>query len=236
MTARKTPATPAKKAPAKRAPRKAVPKVATSIFVPSRYLDQAIAKVKPFASTDTTFPRNNGVVIEMRDGILTAFATDRFTLGCNEIEYSVDGEDKAPDFATIIRLADLPLVSVLLKRSLGMPIEITPADGRITLADTKVGEEVSPMDWRRSIASAVEKTSANPDVNAAVSMNPVYLRRFAQLKPRPAMRVSSALAPILVTSGDSFIGLLMPLREDGIPEEIARRIGAISAKEKGGAA
>ena len=211
--------TSSRRTPAKRAPRKPAAKKSTDkMTVVISEFEKAIATVKPFASADTTLPMINSVVLQMRDRTLTIAATDRFTMGANVIRpvFPDDNKDLPGDFEVVIRLIELPILLGALKRSdakLVNRVELTITGNQIVVDGVRVGDpDLSGKfpDWRKIVAEAEVASQGTPQFGE-VAMNPTYLRKFAQIKPRPHLRVSSESKPILAVS-ENFIGVLMPVR------------------------
>lgn len=228
MTKNTTTAAP-RKTPAKRAPRRTVAKkpAPKPIGVHVRELERSIARVKPFAHADELLPVINSIVFEYRSGVLSVFATDRFTMGCSIIEHTADADDLPDDFTVVVRLGELPLLMAAVKRgSAGGHAVITHKDGRIVTDGVSVGDPAlidSLPKWRNILATAARE-AGTPDINSAISMNPVYLQRFARIKPTPTLSVSTPSKPIVVTSVD-FIGLLMPVRDLDGADRLLERLG-----------
>lgn len=221
----KNTSTTARKAPAKRAPRRSTLKIEPVITVQCREFERVINRIKAFAGDDLT-PSINSVVIEYHKGVLSAFATDRFTMGCNIIAHDTDPDNRPDYFKVVVRLADVALLLAAVKRVVGDRFALKHRDGRLIVDGVSVGDpdliDTYPK-YRHLLENAVRE-SGTPDLNAAISMNPVYLRRFAQIKPTPIMRVSTATKPIVVVS-ENFIGMLMPVREVGSVESVLARLG-----------
>lgn len=217
-TARKTAArkAPAKKAPVRKSPAK---KPVDTITVSVSDFEKAIARVKPFACTDETFPMINGIMLELKDRVLTVVATDRFTIGASLVHPVFYDEDKElpADFQVVIRLSELPIVAAVLKRSPGRlvgRIDLRVSGGQIVIDGMRVGDtdlNGKFPDWRRLVAEAEGRIAEGVPEIGEIAMNPAYLRRFAQVRPLPVMRVTAAHRPALAVS-DGFIGLLMPVR------------------------
>ncbi|AXQ63909.1 DNA polymerase III sliding clamp [Gordonia phage Horus] len=226
MTKNTTTATPRKPA-TKRASKRVAKPEPRPIGIHVRELERAIARVKPFAHADELLPVINSIIFDYRDGVLSAFATDRFTMGCNIVEHTADADNLPENFTVVVRLGELPLLLAAVKRgSAGGHAVIAHRDGQIVTDGVAVGDptlvEAVPK-WRNILAGAVREAGA-PEINSAISMNPVYLRRFAQIKPTPTMSVSTAGKPIVVTSVN-FIGLLMPVRDVDGPDRLLERLG-----------
>ncbi|QOI66879.1 DNA polymerase III sliding clamp [Gordonia phage Bosnia] len=233
-----TTATP-RKSPAKRAPRRAAAKKSVdTIAVASTELERAIARVKPFACTDESLPAINAVALQLRNRILTLVATDRFTLGANIIHpvFLEDDMSLPDDFEVVIRLVELPILLGALKRCNSKAlnrVELQIADGQVIVDGVRIGDASLSgkyPKWRQIIENAEREATAAPEFGE-VAMNPAYLRRFAAIKPRPVMRVSTPSKPVIATS-DDFVGVLMPVRMTGSRADVLSQLGISVTQDK----
>ncbi|WP_288337895.1 hypothetical protein [uncultured Gordonia sp.] len=235
MTTKTTKATP-RKAPAKKTRVRKAPakKPVDAITVSVSDFEKAIARVKPFACTDETLPMINGIMLELKDRVLTVVATDRFTIGASLVHplFYDEDEELPADFQVVIRLPELPIVAAVLKRCVLGRIDLQVLGGQIVIDGIRVGDtDLNGQfpDWRRLVTEAEKRINGGVPEIGEIAMNPAYLRRFAQIRPLPTMRVTGANHPALAVA-EGFIGLLMPVRITTTREEVLAKFGIAMEK------
>lgn len=178
------------------------------------------------AGTDAMWPLLNDVHIEVRDGHLLLAATDRFTLGVYRTglsEHSGDPiEIRVP--APVLRSA----VTMIGRRSRGeVQLRLTPDHVTLTFDHPQVRADAaaSPVSyvmpaepstqplWLRLVnTTTAEAMTATETVTG---VNPAYLARFRhaahRFEPILIHGPGRAMKPVLVTAGEHFIGLIMPV-------------------------
>ena len=206
----------------------------TRIDLTSSELHALIAPVLPHAATDKERPELGVVHLEARAGVLHAVATDRYTLAATRHPVGADLDDftltiERADAANLLKLFkstktnDPQLVVVVDQMPIpgdagsayGLGIKIDSETGkRLVLHDQGNPDRIFTK-WRGILANLLARPIA-PATPALVltpwtsprwkAIGGVYMNVF----PGPTMR-----DPVLVTAGDSFIGMWMPVRHDG---------------------
>ncbi|MDF3309797.1 hypothetical protein P3H15_32785 [Rhodococcus sp. T2V] len=220
--------------------------MSTKSFVIARSnLVRAVDTALAFSGTDSTLPMICGVELSIHKGKLIVAATDRFRLGI--VRMSVEdrtgragrigfvGRDSAVRLLKVIRggrghLRDAPIAVTVEGEQISFAFDFT------TLAFALQDSEFP--DVKKHIAASL----ANEGTSERWAMNPVYLASFQKAMwsrgdkaiiktpPLPAR-------PVLITVGEHFIGLQMPVREtdldsnftswnDFLAEEVEEKVPA----------
>lgn len=191
----------------------------------ARSLRIALAFVEPegFGGTESVY-------LEAGGGLLTATATDRHTLG--HVRQTATGDWGGTGAIIGHRWADL-LVQALDALADDDPVELSLGRGgkRLRLGHPNLVVLVpntpwaigSPKQWVDYRALFAKVEIAKPGLEAPVSLDPALIARFAyvhELLPVPwgtsAVPIQWTFigehAPVRVDIGDSFTGLIMPIR------------------------
>lgn len=185
-------------------------------MIASAELSRIVDDAALFACRDRQLPSIKCVHFESTAKSLVCVGTDRFTLGASVTDYA---DDNGEEFAFSLDLPQAKMVSALAKscRSAMSMVSITLTPGRVTFdflsgegLTVPVLDETFP-DWRKLIGSQLAR---EPESTQATGINPVYLARFGRVHNarRMIMRATGAASPIVMKIGDSFVGLLMPVR------------------------
>lgn len=195
---------------------------------------RTVSNAALFAGTDETLPVLNAVRLEISEPdqnaevTLTAVATDRYSIGMDTCK-AVGVTAAAP---LLIRLQD---VKSLVKACKNVPTRSRPSTFVVAWVedDSRVRFDIAydnSVTVRQQDGEFPKYRSLIPDQSAydaadgvhRVGLNPVYLARFALVdggtgKSRPTMVMDwmTATKPAKVQLGDTFTGLIMPVRLSG---------------------
>lgn len=172
-----------------------------------------------FASRDSTLPMLNAIRLESTPKRLQAIATDRFTLGVSMADYSGPG----PEFELQLELPQAQMVSKLAKscKAAFSEVTITTTDDTVAFDFTSGLALTVPkqtgyqfVDWRKIIGNQVAVESTDNASPMTIGVNPLYLARFGRVRNarQMVMKATTPSKPILVQIGESFAGVLMPIR------------------------
>lgn len=179
------------------------------------------------AGTDDMFPILNDVHIEVRDGHLLLAATDRFTLGVYRTGLSEHSggpiEIRVP--GPLLRSA----IAMIGRRTRGeVQLRLTTENVTLTFDHPQVRTRaaatpvsyVMPAEpstqpiWLKLVNTTTAE--AMTATEAVTGVNPAYLARFRhaahRFEPILIHGPGRAMKPLLVTAGDHFIGLIMPVK------------------------
>lgn len=179
-------------------------------------LINALTSALPFASDDKTIPMINAVKVEgSTDGTLVAAATNRYVLGAYTTNYVGNA------FDLLLSVDDVKTVVALLKRCRkDEPITLTLSLDRVTVRAAYSGVETTVRNIHEDHYSFPRWRSLIPDHDGkettAVAFSPTYLALFAKVaraRTEPMrMILSGDMRPAKVLIGESFVGLIMPMR------------------------
>ncbi|RCG27220.1 hypothetical protein DQ384_26230 [Sphaerisporangium album] len=205
----------------------------TRIDMTTSELHELLVPVIPHASTDKDDPNYNVVRLETTDDTLYAVGTDRYTLGATrhplgdtdpvKIAISVIDarnmlrtfrytKDSDPQLTLVID--QLQLTSTDNPTPSGLSLRVDSEDGTRL---THQGQPAIAFNWRPIVAKMLHRPLA--PVSPAVLLTPKYLPRWARAAhkwdhltvlggPRPG-------DPIAVLVGHRFVGLWMPITQEG---------------------
>ncbi|WP_198344338.1 beta clamp domain-containing protein [Mycobacterium dioxanotrophicus] len=169
-----------------------------------------------FASSATTIPIINAVHLEASGQELVAVGTDRFVLGASktELDEATGGFAAAltlQQVKTIIQLAGAckQAFSKVALDADGKTIRVAFSSGEtITLPASEIESGVH-RGWLTLL-----KSSPDSEPSKAMVLNPQFLAKFARVSGASRMRVHffGHTRPIRVVIGDSFVGMVMPVR------------------------
>lgn len=235
----------------------------TRIDLTTRELHDLLTPVLPHASTDKTLPELGVIRIEVRDNVVYAVATDRFTMAATRHRL----KEPTPDTEIAVGLADAAALLKVFKYTRANDPEVhlvvgavredtvlDPADRPALTVSAKdgntlvlPGREHRPLlTWRTIMAKVIhrEQKPASPHL---VLASP-HLVRWTKAADGPYLSVHAGAdnEPILVRAGEHFIGIWAPRRADSEPrladspwsKELPPPVDAAEAApaQKGGAA
>jgi hypothetical protein len=205
----------------------------TRIDLTTSELHGLIAPVMPHTAT-TNDPDLSCINIEVRDNVLHAVASDRFTLAAtrhplddpaDDLNLLIDRADAAamlklftftkdedPPLTLIIDKFPVPVGGGATLDSLGLRVDAE--DGtRLVLHDrTAIGKQWPMAAWRTHIGKAIHRPHA--PANPALLLTPAFMPRWAKAAGK-GERIMAFVGPeptsaILVVVEDHFIGLWLP--------------------------
>lgn len=205
----------------------------TSIELTSSTLRELILPVMPLASDDLTFPVLAAVLIRSDGTTVTALATDRYRAGIQRITPA----QAAEGFSALVSTTDLRHILTVFKpaRKMDTELRLTTGEdaGKPTITIEAIGGlttfSAASFTYRQVddayplidslFAQALERVPTRPVPDFAV--DPRFLADFKPLRRGEPMRVSvsDALKPILITIGNDFLGLLMPVKRSAEDSE-----------------
>lgn len=174
-----------------------------------------------FAGRDSTLPMLNAIRFESTAENLLAVSTDRFVMGASIANYHQAG---GTEFDITLKLSQAQMVAKIAKstKAAFTDVTLTVTDENVTF-DFTSGESLTVPnlagslefpDWRKFITSRTEDAEGSTKV---IGFNPVYLAKFSRVTNarQLTMKTTGPDKPMLVSIGDSFIGLVMPVRLPG---------------------
>lgn len=197
-------------------------------------LRRALQSVIPHASTDTTTPAICCVNFTVTDGMLYLTASNRYTLG-HAIASVWDGSgltgDPNKDSFTLVPEVAKELLSLFKsggkqpEDEIGEALRITLHEDSLTFLDVaglfpgklfqipREQGEPFPIKWANRLITALTAEHRVPDRIATTGK---YLRLFssaaAAYNEPLVIEPTGEVSQILISCGDSFLGLLMPVR------------------------
>lgn len=205
------------------------------IELTTRELHDLITPVLPHASTDKDLSGLGVIRLEVREGVLYAVASDRFTMAVTRHRLREPAADAAiaigrEDAAALLKLfkygrdedPELQLIvgtveaETVLDPADRPALTVTAKDGNTLVLH---GHEGKPLtSWRKMIGKIIhrEHRPAPP----SLALNPLLLARWSKaMRGRDPLAVffgPNATDPIVVKAEDHFIGIWMPAkRSDG---------------------
>lgn len=192
-----------------------------SIQLMTNELVRILKEASLFASTNDTIPVINAVHLEARDQELIAVATDRFVLGASKTEID---ENTGP-FVAALPLRQVKTIVQLAGggRQAFSKVTLDANDKQIRVAFSS-GETLTLANELEAGAHRawvkLLKSSTDDEPSKAMDLNPQLLAKFARVSGATRMRLHffGYVKPIRVTIGDSFVGLVMPVR---MPDDVS---------------
>ncbi|MEU6709923.1 hypothetical protein ABZ897_00475 [Nonomuraea sp. NPDC046802] len=205
-----------------------------TITLSTRELHDLLIPVLPHAGTDKTLPALGVVRLEVRESILYAVATDRFTMAVTRHRL----EEPTADVSVAIGREDALAMLKLFKydRQTDPALELVvgtveaetildPADRPALTISAKDGNtlvlhgrEDALATWRKILGKVIhrEEKPSSPHLG----LGSIYLPRWTKaIRTRSPLSVSfgaSPSDPVVIRADDHFIGIWMPARlEDG---------------------
>ncbi len=175
-----------------------------------------------FAHAGREIPVINAVHVEARGRELVAVATDRFTLGASKTELDEPGE-----FFAALSLRQVKTITQLAGagRQCFSSVSIDADDKTVRVAFSSGETLTLPAEVERGAHTAwLKLLESVPDCepSKAMDVNPQLVAKFARLQGSRASRMRMHFfghaKPIRVAVGDSFVGLVMPVR---MPDEVS---------------
>lgn len=205
----------------------------TRIDLTTRELHGLIAPVLPHASTDAELPYLNTVHLQVRDQVLYAIATDRYTMAATrhalhemagELDITIDRADlgAALKLFTFTKDEDPKLTLVVDKfpipvapgRTLdGLGLRIDGEDGTRLVLHDRGQPDLKPFSaWRKTMGKVVHR--ATVPATPALILTPSMLPRWSKAAGK-GERLMVFVGPeqgdaILFTVEDHFVGIWAP--------------------------
>lgn len=192
-----------------------------------RFCD-AIAMTKPFVSGDDSRPLIRSHRVETRNGDICIAATDGYTMGVARIVAPSDKPAWPDGFAATLDYDFVKRVVQIFK-----PTRWEKAEALITIAvnedtvtvdgkDATLRARLVPgdyPDYADMISSALTSARSEAPPPKRVGLNAGYLTRFHAVARITAIDISTIEVfvstdrdPTLITCGETFVGLIMPVR------------------------
>lgn len=186
------------------------------ITLTARALHDLVKPVLPLAGKDSMLPVINAVLIERRGDYLTATATDRFRIGICRQRYEGEGE-----FRALVPLGVVRNLLALFKPSRSSDNSLTLAVKDDTIyaeasgglgfdfADMRVGYRLQDGQYP-GVREMVRKALANEPTGSAVGLSADFLADWRHAGATVEVKIVSPYKPMIVRSGNHFLGLVMP--------------------------
>lgn len=201
--------------------------MAGTFTVPVGDFTRVLSNAAVFAGKDTTLPVLNAVRVEISapdqnaEATMTAVATDRYTIGMDTCNVS----GVINELALLISLPDVQrLVKAAKSCKHGYVVGAVEQDERVRFdiafdATMIVQQQDGEFPKYRSLIPDDSTLDASDGVNT-IAFDPSKLARFDKVQGSGRLdpiklRLLTPTKPALVTKGDTFIGLIMPIRLAG---------------------
>lgn len=193
-----------------------------TIKLQTNELVRVLKEAALFAHSSPDIPVINAVHVEARGGELVAVATDRFTLGASKTELDEPGE-----FLAVLSLRQVKTITQLAGsgKQCFSTVAIDADDKQVRVAFSSGETLTLPAEVERGAHTAWLKlleSAPDCDPSKAMDINPQLVAKFARLQGSRASRMRMHFfghaKPIRVSVGDSFVGLVMPIR---MPDEVS---------------
>lgn len=221
-----------------------------SITMPVAELDRLLTPVLPMAAVDDSLPVLHATLIEVRNGDVLAWATDRFKAGLSRVpgEFaSVKGDFRAlldiDDAAHMLKLfkpARRPAAQAAQVRLTldGSMLYAEPAGGLFGFSDLRVGYRLLDGTYPDVRSLLVDRLRETGTPISGITVNADFLARFkAAERHDAACSVDLPTKPrgtLLVRVGDRFVGVLMPKSSE--PTPLSAWVELLTTTPKEGAA
>lgn len=175
-----------------------------------------------FAHNDRIIPVINAVHLEARGRELVAVATDRFVLGASKTEL-----DEPGDFLAALSLRQVKSITQLAGagRQCFSSVAVDADDKTVRVAFSSGETLTLPAEIERGAHHGwLKLLRSEPDQppSKAMDLNPQLVAKFASLQggraARMRMHFCGHTKAIRVAVGDTFVGLVMPVR---MPDEVS---------------
>lgn len=193
-----------------------------SITLQTNELVRILKEAALFAHSSPDIPVVNAVHVEARGGQLVAVATDRFVLGASKTELDEPGQ-----FLAALSLRQVKTITQLAGagKQCFSTVVIDADDKQVKVAFSSGETLTLPAEVERGAHTAwLKLLDSVPDCepSKAMDVNPQLVAKFARLQGARASRMRMHFfghaKPIRVSVGDSFVGLVMPVR---MPDEVS---------------
>jgi DNA polymerase III sliding clamp (beta) subunit (PCNA family) len=188
-------------------------------------LHKLLTEAKSFAGSDVTLPMLTCIKLEATETQIVGVATDRFVLGATRVDYAGEAFTALLDKNTVDTLIKMSKTDKRSAnwREVTLEIRETELEFRFTTGEALT---VRPADydfpkWRQLLPGNDYDDAPHQHLVHSVTVaayNAAYLARFGKVAGSHQMRIfTRASKPALVTIGDDFVGMIMPVRmADGI--------------------
>lgn len=195
-----------------------------TFHVDAAQLHRILTNVLPAVDTSNTLPVLAAVRLEVSAGTLTAVATDRYRLHTDTAELVADDGPSTVELATLLHRRDAAELAKLAKKWTGA-VTFAVSAGSIsvhtvsapTLTFTAVDDEFPR--WRALVPASDGPT----ELDAPIAFRPECLADFAKVivpdnrrgaKKGDVMRMrhNGPTKPVRIEIGETFVGILMPVR------------------------
>ncbi|MFV8173372.1 hypothetical protein [Mycolicibacterium peregrinum] len=193
-----------------------------SITLQTNELVRILKEAALFAHSSPDIPVINAVHVEARGRELVAVATDRFVLGASKTELDEPGQ-----FLAALSLRQVKTITQLAGagKQCFSTVAIDSDDKQVKVAFSSGETLTLPAEVERGAHTAwLKLLDSVPDCepSKAMDVNPQLVAKFARLQGARASRMRMHFfghaKPIRVSVGDSFVGLVMPVR---MPDEVS---------------
>ncbi|OBB15075.1 hypothetical protein A5761_15155 [Mycolicibacterium setense] len=193
-----------------------------TITLQTNELVRILKEAALFANSSPDIPVINAVHVEARGRELIAIGTDRFTLGASKTEL-----DEPGDFLAALSLRQVKTITQLAGagKQCFSNVVIDADDKQVRVAFSSGETLTLPAEVERGAHTAWLKlldSAPDCDPSKAMDINPQLVAKFARLQGSRASRMRMHFfghaKPIRVSVGDSFVGLVMPVR---MPDEVS---------------
>jgi len=193
-----------------------------TITLQTNELVRILKEAALFAHSDNTIPVINAVHLEVRGSELVAVATDRFVLGASKTEL-----DEPRQFLAALTLRQVKTITQLAGagKQCFSTVAVDADDKQVKVAFSSGEILTLPTEVERGAHHGwLKLVEAQPDCepSKAMDINPQLIAKFARLQGSRASRMRMHFfghaKPIRVSVGDSFVGLVMPVR---MPDEVS---------------
>lgn len=191
-----------------------------TITLQTNELVRILKEAALFAHSSPDIPVINAVHVEARGGDLVAVATDRFVLGASKTELDEPGQ-----FLAVLPLRQVKTITQLAGagKQCFSTVAIDADDKQVRVAFSS-GETLTLANELEAGAHrawmGLLKSSASDEPSKAMDLNPQLVAKFARVSGATRMRMHffGHAKPIRVSVGDSFVGLVMPVR---MPDDVS---------------
>lgn len=196
-----------------------------TLTIPVAALRRLLLPVLPMAAADNDLPVLSAVLIETSGDQVFAWTTDRFQLGCSRLPLD-DTVTASGEFRALLPVSEAKHLLGLFKPQRGhadaavrltvddLVMHAESAGGLFDFATVRVGYRLLDGKYPDVRRLLVERLSETGQPQSGVVLNPTFLAKFGAAGASVAVDLSSKPngGTLLVRVGDSFVGLLMPLR------------------------
>lgn len=202
------------------------------ITIADHTLSRLVAQTKPHMGTKTDVEAVQNINFEYENGVLYAFATNRYTLAVSRTQ--VTGGTDQP-WAAIVHRLQVPELDAAIRLLDAKPINLERTGDQLVLsgeAGTRVAIELSPftkepLDWRKVALPSLEC----PASDAQMAMTPKFFGAWKNLPGPVQMWSTGECRPTLIIAAD-FLGIQMPVRRDSDDFTLRRELDAWAAAKR----